>query len=348
MSSSSSSSSSLDGTFGGTRQRSAEIKRPTQTMMDRIGPTMAPTKPKIVVLGATGKIGRLVVQQLLELPNADDLTVVAMVRNYDKAIHIFYDTVVLQKKRRGPKLQIVQGDLVPREELPNHYYCYHRNGDKRRKQGNMVRGNKNDEEDDDDDEEEERLWMQRASSAASFYGTSISDYDNREYLPSINEALEDAIRDCTTIISCVGSVRPTNLWTDLLARPLWRLLRHDVSCWCQDPTHPYYVHYATTRKALGYAEREQYRREAAAIELAKVQGRNSSEIEVPRIRFVRISDLVVAHKPWNVVPVITNALQSMVFRYQEMAEQLLQQSTMLETVVLRPGDLIDEERVSSM
>jgi hypothetical protein len=298
-------------------QRSTD--RPTKTFAELIGPSVSPPKPKIVVLGATGKIGRQVVKQLLEMKSADDMTVVALVRNYDKAIHVLYDELVLARGKSGPKLQIIEGNLVPPEELPGF----------------------------EANQEEEEIWKQTASSAAAFYGTKRKDYDNRSLLPDVNEALEIAIQDCTTIISCVGSVRPTNLWTDILQRPLWRLLKADVRGWCQDGSHPFYVHYASTRKALGYAEREQLRREAAATALADAEELDQEEINVPRIRFVRISDLVVAQKPWHFVPVITNAVHSMVFRYQEMTEQLLESSSMLETVVLRPGDLVDDDRVSS-
>jgi NAD(P)-dependent dehydrogenase (short-subunit alcohol dehydrogenase family) len=288
-------------------QRSTD--RPTETFPDLIGPSVFPAKPKIVVLGATGKIGRLVVKQLLEMKSADDMTVVALVRNYDKAIHVLYDELILVRGRSGPKLQIIEGDLVPPEELPGF----------------------------EANQEEEEIWKQTASSRKGD--------DNRRLLPDVNEALENAIRDCTTIISCVGSVRQTNLWTDILQRPPWRLLKADVSGWCQDGSHPFYVHYASTRKAIAYAEREQLRREATA--LADTEELDQEEINVPRIRFVRISDLVVAHKAWHFVPVITNAVHSMVFRYQEMTEKLLESSSMLETVVLRPGDLVDDDRVSS-
>jgi hypothetical protein len=297
--------------------------RPTQTSFESLGPKSIPSKPKIVVLGATGKIGRQVVKQLLELKGVD-MTVVAFVRDYDKAIKVLYDDHLVPPggdvsygSKRGPKLQIVEGNLVPPEELP----------------GYVV-----------EDTEDEQLWKEKAESASKFYGTKMKDYDNREMLPDINEALEEAIRDATTIISCVGSLRPTNLWTDVLSRPFVRLLKADVSGWCQDANHPYYVHYASTRKALGYAEREQRRREAAAITLAEAEGLDLNEIYVPKIRFIRISDLCVGHNPWDIVPLGTNIFQSVVFRYQEMAERILQESSAVETVILRPGDLVDDER----
>ncbi len=294
------------------QQRSTD--RPTETLVGIEGPNVEPAKPKIVVLGATGRIGRLVIRQLLEMESSD-MTIVAFVRDYDKAIRVLYDDMIVAKtNKKGPKLDIVEGDLVPPEELPGFEM---------------------------QDHEDEKLWLQNAKSAATFFGNQVQDYDNRELLPDINESLEEAIKGCSTVISCLGAFRPTNLWTDILARPLWRLLQPDVSRWCKDRRHPYYVHYASTRKVLGCIEREQRRREAVANE-ALAEGGN---VSVPRIRFIRISDLCVGQKPWHFVPLVTNVVQSVVFRYHEMAEQLLESSSKVETVVLRPGDLVDDERV---
>jgi hypothetical protein len=316
------------------KQRRHAIDRPTQTLFDSLGPKSIPARPKIVVLGATGRIGRQVVKQLLEIKGID-MTVVAFVREYDKAIRVLYDDMMVvsrgggggqsssnseelpSRNKNSPKLQIVVGNLVPPEELPGFV---------------------------EDEAEEEQVWMEKADSASRFYGNKVQDYDNRKMLPGINEALEEAIRDSTTIISCVGDVRPTNLWTDILVCPLIRLLNPDVSSWCRDGRHPYYVHYASTRKALGFAEREQLRRQAAAATLAETEGISVEEVFVPRIRFIRISDLCVSHQPWHFVPLVTNIMRSVVFRYQEMAERLLQDSPLLDTVIIRPGDLVDEER----
>jgi len=303
-------------------ERERNTERPTQTRTELIRPAIGPSKPKILVLGATGKIGRRVVQTILDMSHLD-VTVVAFVRDYDKACRVLYDDLLVSNSRKkGPKLQIVQGDLIRPEELPGYRAV------------------------DDDDEEEEQAWFQKAESASVFYGNSVKDYDNRaEHQDIPDEALEDAIRDCTTIISCVGSVRPTNFWTDIMARPLWRLLRKDVSGWCSDPRHPFYVHYQTTRKALNLAEREQLRREAAASCQDEENGDDDKEIDVvPRIRFIRVSDLCVSQPPFHFVPLITNILHSMVFRYQDMAEKTLEASALIETVTLRPGDLVGEER----
>jgi hypothetical protein len=301
------------------KERSTE--RPTQTRTEAIWPAVAPPKPKIVVLGASGLIGRLVVRQLLDMSHLD-VTIVAFVRDYDKACRVLYDDLlVASSQKRGPKLQIVQGDLVPLEDLPGY------NGF----------------------EEEEQAWLKSKESAdASFEKNVKDDFDLKESSDvGPDEALREAIRDCSTIISCVGAVRRTNLWTDFLARPLWRLLRSDVRGWCSDARHPFYTHFHSTRKVLDLAEREQMRREAAAAydnEDNDCSGADKEKRIVSRIRFIRISDLCVAQAPWNFVPVLTNILHSMVFRYQDMAERVLESSSLIETVILRPGDLVDEER----
>lgn len=205
-----------------------------------------------------------------------------------------------RNKQGGPKLQIVGGDLVPPQELPGY-------------DQSMAF------------QQEEAEWLHRAQSAAAFYGKTVQDYDNRNdaaddaaNTDESDESLQEAIRGCTTILSCVGSVRPTNVWNDYLSRPLIRMFRHDVSRWCTDARHPYYVTYLSTRKALEHAEREQLRREMAAAATAASQDddessssssssttarsmlhrrNNNNNSHPPRIRFIRISDLCVAQKP---------------------------------------------------
>jgi hypothetical protein len=300
-----------------------ERDRPTQALEELISLNDPSGSPKIVVLGASGKIGRRVVKKFLEIENSDDMLVVGVVRNYDKAIHVLYDDLVLAKPKKGPRLQIIEGDLVPQEDLPATSRF-------------------------DDDDEEEEQWKLRAKSASSFYGNKVEDYDNRHLLPDANEALEEAIKDASIIISCVGDVRKMNLWSDAIARPFLRLLKKDVSGWCRDKSHPFYVHYATTRKALGYAEREQIRRQASLVADAEAQGVDPSNVQAPRVRFLRISDNSVAQPPWHFIPLVTNTMHSMVFRYQEMAENLLSRSELVDSVVIRPGDLVDDERVRFM
>lgn len=298
-------------------------ERPTQTRPEPLRPAVVPAKPKIVVLGASGLVGRSVVRQLLEMSHLD-VTVVAFVRDYDKACRVLYDDLLVAgNRRRGPKLQIVQGDLVPADCLPGYTGL------------------------------EEEEWSgpppeRSVNNNDDFNASSTVGNGNHGGAP--DESLRDALRDCTTIISCVGAVRPTNVWSDFLARPLWRLFRSDVSDWCNDPRHPFYVHYHATRTVLNLAEREQLRREAAASALAACSDDDDAVPDdeelpvVPRIRLIRISDLCVAQPPWYFVPLLTNMLHSVVLRYHDMAEKALEASTLIETVTLRPGDLVDEER----
>jgi NmrA-like family len=267
-------------------------------------PPALPAKSKIVVLGASGLIGRLVVRQLLESPQLD-ATIVALVRDYDKACRVLYDDlIVASSRRKGSKLVIVQGDLVPPEELPGFSDITASEGDE--------------------------------------------NLEDRQHtvplLSSEEDVLQEAIRDCTTIISCLGTVRITNVWTDFLVRPLWRLLRCDVSDWCNDPHHPYYVHYRTTQKVIHYAEREQIRRQAAIVSSNQERHFGSNQETPPRIRFIRISDLCVAQPPWFLIPLMTNIFHSMVFRYQLLADRLLDASAQLDTITIRPGDVVAEER----
>ena len=65
-----------------------------QTRFDKLGPGTSPAKPKIVILDASGKIGRLVVKQLLEMKSID-MTVVALVHDYDEAVQVLYDDLVV-------------------------------------------------------------------------------------------------------------------------------------------------------------------------------------------------------------------------------------------------------------
>lgn len=293
------------------------------------------------------------VKQLLNLKGVD-LTVVAFVRDYEKALEVLYDSASdggLVKRDdvrareagggpRGPRLKIVVGDVVPPEDV--HGFV----------------------------DAEDEIMLEYAASASGFYNESINSYDYRHERPPPDEALEECVRGCTAIVSCVGTVRPTNVWTDLIVRPFVRILRSDVSGWCDDARHPYYVNYEGTRKVLRMAEREQRRREAVAAEAATAAAREEAEearrrggyatldeddeeavrkraeelSKIERIKIVRISDLCVAQKAWSFVPMVTNAFQSVVFRYQDMAERSLEESRVVDTIVLRPGDLVNAER----
>ena len=67
------------------RKRPTALEKPPVTETSTPLPELdkLPVSHKIVVLGATGKVGRLVVRQLLE-ESPEGTTVVAVVRDYDK------------------------------------------------------------------------------------------------------------------------------------------------------------------------------------------------------------------------------------------------------------------------
>jgi len=330
---------------------------PTQTATEVIGAPSLPGKPKIVVLGATGGVGQHVVRQLMS--TNVDMTVVAFCRNYDKALETLYEgagdtddddrggasgrSLVQRKSKRGPKLEIVVGDLVDKSRVFNYK--------------------------DEEDEVEVEFNSTTLASVRRYYGNDAADEvykassqkANDEETTDAHEALKRAIKDCTAIISCVGTVRPTNPWTDYVMNPL-RIFRK-ASRWCSDPRHPYYVNYQSTREALALAEEEQARRdmeidkfEQAEEEMAKeaakmgrsyvpANGRSHKKKgPVEHIKFVRISDLAVSIRPWKVVSLFTNIGRSLVFRDQEKCEILLENSKLVDSVTLRPGDLIDTPR----
>ena len=314
------------------RQRSTSTSKPPETDTATPLPELdkLPLNHKIVVLGASGRVGRLIVRQLLE-ESPDGTQVVAVVRDYDKACRVLYDDLVTTKQdRKSPKLQIVATELVSRSEMPAAPAP-----------------------DDEEDEEIDAAWLKRAQAAAKFYGTKVADYDDGRVTDDENTcALEQIIQGCTAIVSCVGSVRTSKPWQDWW---LSRLLRKDVRKWCADASHPYYTQFHTTRKVLHLAEREQERRnalfqaqddadESKEADTELLTRRRDKNAPPRRIRFVRLSDLAVTQKPWHLVPLLTNTMRSMVFRYHEMADDLLTQSRLLDTVIVRAGELVDEER----
>lgn len=79
-------------------------------------------------------------------------------------------------------------------------------------------------------------------------------------------------------MSCLGTRRRTNLWTDFLRVPILRIvLCNNVGK--TDMTHPYYVNYFTTKRILEVAELEQRKREASFEERTSSERRKrESEI----------------------------------------------------------------------
>lgn len=306
---------------------------PTQTMASRLSTPPAEPKPKVVVLGATGGIGRRIVKQLMEVDL--DMDVVAFVRDYDKACEVLYDDSILIQREgegKGPRLRLVVGNLIP----PSEVFGY------------------NPEEDDDEEEEDDDDY---AISAARFYENDISEYQVPPEDLDPNEALKEAIKGATVIISAVGTVRPTNLWTDCLTAP-WRIFQSPAK-WCKDRTHPYYVNHYAQKKLMQYASKEQLQRQSAWEEYYQEQKEFQEEArsrgyhveveepkmkEINRIRFIRISDLCVTQPTYGFVTVFTNIVRSLVFREQFRGEHILQKTKEIDTIILRPGDLTDEIR----
>ena len=185
--------------------------------------------PKVIVLGSTGRIGRRVIRQLMSLES--DITVVAFVRDYERACEVLYDELLIERNAKGPKLQLVVMDLVPKSFVAGY--------------------NPKVENEDEDDEE-------YSVSASRFYKNDLEDYDFRTskfddaldlnpYLP-----MKDAITNATAIISTVGTVRSTIPFADYLLKP-WRIFL-SPRIWCIDASHPYYVNYMAHKKVLEYCE----------------------------------------------------------------------------------------------
>jgi hypothetical protein len=267
-----------------------------------------------------------------------DMTVVAFVRNYERACEVLYDELIIERENKGPKLQLVVMDLVPSSHVAGYKEM----------------------DDPEDDEEDEHEY---AVSASRFYNNDISEYhipaskkedaiDLDPYLP-----LQSAIANATAVISAVGTVRTTIPFADYVLKP-WRIFM-STGKWCKDKKHPYYVNYMVHQKLLEYCEDAQRKRNRewrvwqnserrkASRHIDDGKGENDPTDKVDRIRIVRITDHCLANPAWDVVNVLTNVFRSLVFRYQEKCEKLLSKSDLVDSIVLRPGDLLDDLRVSS-
>lgn len=267
-----------------------------------------------------------------------DMTVVAFVRNYERACEVLYDELIIERENKGPKLQLVVMDLVPSSHVAGYKEM----------------------DDPEDDEEDEHEY---AVSASRFYNNDISEYhipaskredaiDLDPYLP-----LQSAIANATAVISAVGTVRTTIPFADYVLKP-WRIFM-STGKWCKDKKHPYYVNYMVHQKLLEYCEDAQRKRNRewrvwqnserrkASRHVDDGKGENDPTDKVDRIRIVRITDHCLANPAWDIVNVLTNVFRSLVFRYQEKCEKLLSKSDLVDSIVLRPGDLLDDLRVSS-
>mmetsp|Transcript_38961 Transcript_38961/g.81888 ORF Transcript_38961/g.81888 Transcript_38961/m.81888 type:complete len:730 (+) Transcript_38961:72-2261(+) len=407
-----------------------ELEVPTITQQETSPPPSMPKRPKIVVFGASGRLGRRVLQKLLN--SGVDMDVVAFVREASKLEEVMYEEDLVlgnlldddnsngdgssngsggrngdtngnsNKRNRGPKLQVVVGDVVSREDVY---------------QGDFIK-------------EEERKakalyqWTNKAKSYLKSKGvlkksnannstattatnedeTTTIDYNSAEFLDEAstnNAILRNAISGSSVIISCLGTYRRSDIWTDYLKVPFVRVFRNNVSKWSSDPTHPYYVNYLSTKKILEEAEKEQMRRDVALREMHEEEerlrhessmrnrgrkeeegfesqiadglrkkrndglihaqtnsnGENSNEkntVRLPekgrlpttsdRIKFIRISHLMLGHNPFRIWNVLTNILYSQLTKFEIMGESLMEACRSIDTICLRPGDLTDEER----
>lgn len=63
-----------------------------------------------------------------------------------------------------------------------------------------------------------------------------------------------------------------------------------------------------------------------------------------RIKFIRISHVMVGQSPFRVWNCLANIFWSQLTRFELMGEMLMETSKLVDTIVLRPGELTDEER----
>jgi len=322
----------------------------TQVLSSKIG--SIPTRPKVVIFGATTSIGLQIVQTLME--SKVDVDVVAFIKDYSDWISVnrgegmFAD--VVQRRDIGPTLTVMEGDLI----------CLHQ-------ESNSI----------NDDNSTETIL------------------DMKEYN---DEQLHQAISGSTALISCLQPSRPTNFYTDYFRVPFLRILNFNVSSWCRDEGHPYYV-YMANKRILQEAELEQSRR-MGVIEFERERRRLEDQLEKQRtkddkeydtrialelrrkrqrlgkidtystsqlfedlittnetmslksaglkdrMKFIRISDLNVGRNPLRLGNILTNIFGSVMMRYEDMCEKLLKESELIDTIAMRIGDVVRVERVS--
>ena len=382
-------------------------------------------RPKIVIFGASGKTGRRILTKLLN--SGASVDIVAFIRDPLKFEQVLYNNEDLvlgnlinnddgkrisdddgggrRSRNGGPKLRVVVGDLV----VSSRRNVYHGRHKKLKKDSGSSHVTS--------------LLMGRSTyNASSSTNTSVNDVNDvngsllaNDFISNNNDEgdddaiLQDAISGATVLISCLGTRRRTNVWTDFLRVPILRILRcNNVGQWCTDMTHPYYVNYITTKRILEVAELEQRKREASFEfererlmlderwnQLRKKEEREEDEEEgfeseiatglkkkrqhelyelqqrekrpmyshsdrrnnvvtmpqggkllstTDRMKFIRISHVMVGRNPFRIRNILMNILWSQVSRYERMGEMVLEESALVDTIVLRPGDMTDEER----
>ena len=130
-------------------------------------------------------------------------------------------------------------------------------------------------------------------------------------------SLQSAVQGCQSIVSVSGAMRFSKL-TDFLP---WRIFQQDTSKWCDDTSHPYYANYKAQKLLVDLASEYQCK------------------------RFVRLTGLSVGFSPFNLVSMIFSSVLSMTTRHHFALEQYLRNSN-VPYVIIRPGGLADEDRVS--
>lgn len=308
-----------------------------------------------------------------------------------------------EKKKGGPKLTVVVGDVVARTDVYRGTF----ETEKERRELNewvaraqdffRLKGWTSDGN--------STIAMDGDSSSGSNGIKSLQDQDqineDVKIMEAGDEALHEAVSGATIIISCLSSLRYSNLWTDYVRNPLVRVFRQDASKWCSDDTHPYFINYLSTKKILEVAEREQLKRdvynefererllleeqmergrkllmnneveeeeeegfeEKIAAGLRKKRGSRTRQVHLvagedavdlpkngktpsstDRIKFIRISHSMVGQNPFRLSSLFTNVFRSSVTRFELLGEQLLERSRLIDTIVLRPGEVTDIER----
>jgi hypothetical protein len=393
----------------------------TETQYQQSNTGMDSPRPKIVIFGPSGRTGRRILCKLLN--SGANVDIVAYTRDPIKLEQVLYNNedlvlgnYVINNNRisndrggdqsnsrngSGPTLRVVVGDVVSSRQ----------NYQKMKIKDTKLRGL--------------QFVMSLFLGRSTYNNTTTSmgtiengdnasllannDFSTKDDDDDDDAILQDAISGATVLISCLGTRRRTNVWTDFLRVPILRIVRaNNVDKWCSDMTHPYYINYITTKRILEVAEREQRKREVS-IELERErlmldeqwnQLRKKEEEEkddaeegfeseiaaglrkkrqhelyeqhqrekrpmyssqdrrnvvtMPqggkllstsdRIKFIRISHAMVGRNPFRLRNVLNNILWSQVSRYERMGEMVLEESALVDTIVLRPGDMTDEER----
>lgn len=385
---------------------SPDVNTPTLVQQHIEPPDQIPPTPKVVLFGATGKIGRRILKKLMSAPL--DMEVVVFVRNQNKLEEVLYhkEDLVLgnlidkNRHKRGPKLTVVVGDVVARTDL---YKGTFETKEETEELNEWVAKAQ--------DFFRIKGWTNKNSTNLGSSSTDIQSLQNQDQIEEDvrvmekgDEALQEALSGATIIISCLNSLRYSNLWTDYVKVPFLRVFRQDASKWCADGTHPYYINYLSTKKILEVAEREQLKRDAynefererllleeqmergrkllmngnddeeeeegfeseIAAGLRKKRGSRRRQlhlvagedaVELPRngktpsstdrIKFIRISHSNVGRNPFRLGSIVTNVFRSSVTRFEFLGEQLLEKSRLIDTIILRPGEVTDIERDSN-